>query len=59
MLGYLKDRLDRESEAEVGLAPRVAPLTLLKHHIRAQNIAYLAGQMYLSPFPSGAVGAAT
>jgi uncharacterized protein YbgA (DUF1722 family) len=27
------------------------PVTLLKHHVRREGIAYLAGQSYLEPSP--------
>jgi len=60
MAGYLKDRLDRDSKAELiaaiddyrrGLVPLVVPLTLLRHQIRVHNVSYLAGQLYLEPHP--------
>ena len=34
-----------------GLVPLVVPLTLLRHHVRALGIAYLAEQVYLEPHP--------
>ena len=34
-----------------GLVPLVAPLTLLRHHVRQQEVRYLAGQVYLEPHP--------
>jgi uncharacterized protein YbgA (DUF1722 family) len=34
-----------------GLVPLVVPLTLLRHHVRAHDIGYLAGQTYLEPHP--------
>ena len=58
--GYFKDRLGRESKAEVAaaiddyrceLVPLIVPITLLRHHVRVHNIAYLAGQLYLQPHP--------
>lgn len=60
MAGYFKDELDEESRAElhqalsdyrVGLVPLVVPLTLIRHHVRARNVEYLAGQIYLAPHP--------
>jgi uncharacterized protein YbgA (DUF1722 family)/uncharacterized protein YbbK (DUF523 family) len=60
MAGYLRDLLppgDRAELAEViadygrGLVPLVVPLTLLRHHVRREGIAYLAGQTYLDPDP--------
>jgi uncharacterized protein YbgA (DUF1722 family)/uncharacterized protein YbbK (DUF523 family) len=60
MAGYFKDRLDRESKAELvaaiddyrrELVPLVVPMTLVRHHVRVHNISYLAGQLYLEPHP--------
>ena len=60
MLGHLKTKLDSDSRQEVlrsieeyrqGLVPLVVPLTLLRHHVRAQKVDYLAGQTYLEPHP--------
>ena len=60
MAGYFKDRLDRESEAELlaaiddyrrGLVPIVVPITLVRHHVRVHDVTYLAGQLYLEPHP--------
>lgn len=60
MLGHLKTKLDSDSNHEVlrsiedyrhGLVPLIVPITLLRHHIRAQKIEYLAGQTYLEPHP--------
>ncbi len=60
MLGYFKDRLDRESKAELlaaiedyrgALVPLIVPITLLRHHVRVHDVAYLAGQLYLEPHP--------
>jgi len=60
MAGYFKDVLDRDAKAELlaaiddyrrELVPLIVPMTLLRHHVRAQNISYLAGQMYLEPHP--------
>jgi uncharacterized protein YbgA (DUF1722 family)/uncharacterized protein YbbK (DUF523 family) len=60
MAGYFKQRLDRNSKAELlaaiedyrrQLVPLVVPLTLLRHHVRVHEVAYLAGQVYLEPHP--------
>ena len=60
MAGYFKDRLDAASKRELadtiadyrrGLIPLVAPLTLLRHHVRRFDVAYLAEQTYLQPHP--------
>jgi uncharacterized protein YbgA (DUF1722 family)/uncharacterized protein YbbK (DUF523 family) len=60
MLGHLKTRLDADSRHELlraiedyrlGLLPLVVPVTLLRHHVRALKIDYLAGQTYLEPHP--------
>ena len=60
MAGYFKKRLDAASKAELqstiddyrrGLTPLIVPITLLQHHVRAHNVEYLAGQLYLQPHP--------
>ena len=60
MTGYFKKLLDQASRAELlatiddygrGLVPLVVPITLLRHHVRLHNVAYLAGQLYLDPHP--------
>jgi uncharacterized protein YbgA (DUF1722 family) len=59
-VGYFKKQLDRASKVELldaideyrrGLVPLVAPLTLLRHHVRVHRVEYLAGQLYLNPYP--------
>ncbi len=59
-LGHLRGRVEPAARAELGelvaayrrgLVPLVAPLTLLRHHVRAQRIATLADQLYLAPYP--------
>lgn len=61
MLGYFKKSLDGDSRNELsdlirryaaGHVPLVVPLTLLKHHIRREQVEYLAGQVYLEPHPA-------
>jgi uncharacterized protein YbgA (DUF1722 family)/uncharacterized protein YbbK (DUF523 family) len=58
MAGYLE--LDAGSRAELaesiadyrkGLVPLIVPWTLIRHHARAQSVAYLLGQTYLDPNP--------
>jgi len=60
MAGHLKKILDPGSKQELAaciddyrreLVPLVVPLTLVRHHVRAHGIAYLAGQTYLEPHP--------
>jgi uncharacterized protein YbgA (DUF1722 family)/uncharacterized protein YbbK (DUF523 family) len=60
MLGYFKATLDADAKAEVlslidehrrGEVPLIVPLTLLRHHVRRQRVAYLEGQTYLEPHP--------
>jgi uncharacterized protein YbgA (DUF1722 family)/uncharacterized protein YbbK (DUF523 family) len=60
-LGHLRERATPVARAELaevidhyrrGLVPLVAPLTLLRHHVRAQGIAWLAEQVYLAPYPA-------
>ena len=60
MAGHLKNLLDEGSKAELhqaiedyrlGLAPLIVPVTLIRHFVRLHDVAYLAGQTYLSPCP--------
>jgi uncharacterized protein YbgA (DUF1722 family)/uncharacterized protein YbbK (DUF523 family) len=60
MAGHLKARVDAGSRQELadcimqyraGLVPLVVPITLLRHHVRAHDVAYLKGQAYLEPHP--------
>jgi uncharacterized protein YbgA (DUF1722 family)/uncharacterized protein YbbK (DUF523 family) len=60
MAGHLKTHVDEASRRELstcidefrrGLVPLVVPLTLLRHHVRAHGVEYLAGQTYLEPHP--------
>jgi uncharacterized protein YbgA (DUF1722 family)/uncharacterized protein YbbK (DUF523 family) len=60
MAGYFKKSLDAASRAELqaaiedyrlGLVPLVVPVTLIRHHVRVHDVAYLAGQVYLAPHP--------
>jgi uncharacterized protein YbgA (DUF1722 family)/uncharacterized protein YbbK (DUF523 family) len=58
--GYVRDGLDAAGRAELaaliddyrrGFVPLVVPITLLRHHVRRLDVAYLAGQRYLEPHP--------
>ena len=58
--GSLKQCLDPASRGELatlihdyraGLVPLVVPVTLIAHHVRRHDIAYLAGQRFLEPHP--------
>jgi uncharacterized protein YbgA (DUF1722 family)/uncharacterized protein YbbK (DUF523 family) len=60
MAGYVSEALDAADRAELastiddyrkGLVPLVVPVTLLRHHVRRQDVAYLLGQVYLDPHP--------
>jgi len=60
MAGYVSDRLDAAERRELrelihdyraGLVPLLVPLTLVRHHARRQEVAYLLGQVYLDPHP--------
>jgi uncharacterized protein YbgA (DUF1722 family)/uncharacterized protein YbbK (DUF523 family) len=60
MLGYFRRALEPAERNELeelvsdfsrGLVPLVAPLTLLRHHVRKQEVEYLARQVYLDPEP--------
>ncbi len=60
MSGYFNRQLDPGSKRELtssieeyrrGLAPRSVPLTLVRHHVRVHDVAYLHAQRYLNPYP--------
>lgn len=61
LMGYLKNQLQAEHKQELleviedfrlGLAPLVAPLTLLNHHLRNHPVpAWVRQQTYLDPYP--------
>jgi uncharacterized protein YbbK (DUF523 family)/uncharacterized protein YbgA (DUF1722 family) len=60
MAGFLRGTVDAASRRELasliedyrrGGVPLVVPLTLIRHHVRARAIEYLAGQSYLEPHP--------
>ena len=60
LAGFFKRQLSDDERAELGeviaeyragLVPLVVPLTLLKHHVRRLDVAYLADQIYLNPHP--------
>ena len=59
-VGHLKRGLDGASRDDLlavledyraGLVPRIAPLTLVRHHARRLEVAYLLEQSYLNPHP--------
>lgn len=60
LMGYVKHELDSYSKEELlhlidqyrqGRVPLIAPLTLLKHHLKRHPNAYLDKQVYLEPHP--------
>jgi uncharacterized protein YbgA (DUF1722 family)/uncharacterized protein YbbK (DUF523 family) len=60
MLGFFKKLLSNVEKQDVieaiedyrnGVIPLIVPITLIKHHVRRHNIAYLADQVYLNPHP--------
>lgn len=60
VMGYLKNRIGRADKQELleliedyrqDRVPRIAPITLLKHHFRNHPNAYIAEQTYLNPDP--------
>ncbi len=60
MIGYFKKTIDTDARTELldiieqhrqERVPLVVPMTLMKHHVRRQNVAYLQGQVYLDPHP--------
>ena len=60
MAGHLKKGLDAASRHELlevideyrrGRIPLVVPITLIRHHVRALRVTYLADQVYLEPHP--------
>ena len=59
-LGHFRKRLDPDSREEAhalvedyrqGHVPLIVPITLIRHHVRALGVEYLAGQVYLDPHP--------
>ena len=60
MVGYISRRLSAEERKELTeliadfrrqLIPLVVPLTLIRHHVKKYDIAYLQEQVYLEPTP--------
>ena len=60
MVGHFRESLDPASRKELldcideyrrSLVPLIVPLTLVRHHVRALGVTYLAGQIYLEPHP--------
>ncbi len=60
MLGFFKKLLSEEEKRDVieaiedyrnELVPLIVPVTLIKHHVRRHQVAYLSDQVYLNPHP--------
>ena len=60
MLGYFTKAIDNDARSELlslieehrqGKVPLIVPMTLMRHHVRRQNVEYLLGQTYLEPHP--------
>ncbi|HEY0555195.1 MAG TPA: DUF523 and DUF1722 domain-containing protein [Thermoanaerobaculia bacterium] len=60
LAGFVSDSLDAADRAELAetieryrldLIPLIVPLTLIRHHVRRQEVAYLRDQAYLEPHP--------
>ena len=49
--GERRELADVIADYRRGLVPLVVPLTLVRHHVRRQEVAYLADQVYLAPHP--------
>lgn len=61
ILGFLKDALSGDDKAEIlrvideyrqGIVPLVAPLALLKFHLRKSSSEWIKNQVYLDPYPA-------
>lgn len=61
--GYVKEQLSSSARQELvelidsyrkGSVPLMAPLSLLKHHLVANDALYACGQLYLDPHPASA-----
>lgn len=62
IFGFFKEKLDTADKQELlesiesyrrGQAPRVVPITLLRHHLRRYPEPYLSEQYYLAPLADG------
>jgi uncharacterized protein YbgA (DUF1722 family)/uncharacterized protein YbbK (DUF523 family) len=60
MLGYFSRAIDQDARDELlalieehrqGRVPLIVPMTLMRHHVRRQQVEYLLGQTYLDPHP--------
>lgn len=60
LMGYLKNSLNKDDKEEcldlieqyrLGYVPLVVPLTLIKHHLRKNEVDWLNEQVYLNPYP--------
>lgn len=61
LMGFFKKELTADEKAELlellesyrkELVPLIVPLTLIKHYVRKFEVAYLARQVFLSPYPA-------
>ena len=59
-VGYLKNDLEQADRQDLlrhiedyrlGHVPLIVPVTMLRHHVHRNHIAYLVGQIYLEPHP--------
>lgn len=60
MMGFFKSRLSAGDKRELlgliadfprRLVPLIVPITLINHYVTHFGIAYMADQIYLSPYP--------
>ena len=60
VVGHLKRVIDAADRQELlaaidehrrGLVPLIVPITLIRHHVRRHEVAYLRDQVYLEPHP--------
>jgi uncharacterized protein YbgA (DUF1722 family)/uncharacterized protein YbbK (DUF523 family) len=49
--GERRELADVIDDYRRGLVPLVVPITLLRHHVDRHDVAYVKGQVYLSPHP--------
>ncbi len=59
-IGHFRTLLDQEDRDELhaviddfgrGLVPLIVPITLIRHHLRRHDVAWLRGQVYFDPHP--------
>ena len=60
ILGYFKREIDNGDKQEIvdtielyrkGMVPLVVPISLLKHHLRRNPVAWINDQAYMNPYP--------